>query len=160
MASRIYLLVVLALLLSVPAFCQNATGRITGIVTDPAGATVPGAKVTVVNSSTGARAQATTGPDGAYQVLDLPIGSYTVTVEQQGFAKLLTKDSELTINQTLRIDIQMRLGSISDSISVESQAAQVETASSTVGGTVTGSTISNLPLNGRNTLDLALTQRA
>ncbi len=149
---------VLILFLSVPVFCQNATGRITGIVTDPVGAAVGGAKVTIANSSTGVRSEVTTGADGSYQILDLPIGPYTVTVEQAGFAKIVTKDSDLTINQTLRVDVQMKLGSVADSVSVESQAAQVETASPTIGGTVSGSTISNLPLNGRNTLDLALTQ--
>jgi hypothetical protein len=142
----------------VPVFCQNAAGRITGVVTDPGGAVVAGAKVAVTNTDTAVGSEATTRPDGTYQVLDLPIGNYSVTVEQQGFAKAITSPSELTINQTLRIDVTLKLGSISESIAVEAQVAQVETASPTLGGLVTGAPIQDLPLNGRNTLDLALTQ--
>jgi hypothetical protein len=151
-------LVVLLLCVCTSLYSQESTGRITGTITDPAGAAVAGAKVTVTNAGTGVHHTIVSGPDGNYQVLDLPIGNYTVTVEHPGFTTIVTKNSELTINQTLRVDVAMKLGSVSETISVESQAAQVETASAVLGGTVTGATITNLPLNGRNTLDLTLTQ--
>jgi outer membrane receptor protein involved in Fe transport len=143
---------------SIAVNAQNATGRITGVVTDPQGAAVPGAKVRVTNVSTNVHWDAVANADGAYQVLDLPIGNYKVAVEREGFAKTVTDAQALEINQTLRIDIRMKVGAISETVSVEAQAAQVETASPTLGSTVTGATIQNLPLNGRNTLDLALTQ--
>ncbi|HEY6341853.1 MAG TPA: TonB-dependent receptor [Bryobacteraceae bacterium] len=158
MRFRLRRLLLVLLSLGVPAFCQNATGRITGVVTDPGRAVVAGAKVTVVNTATGVPSETITGPDGVYQVPELPIGTYNVTVEQQGFAKAVMSSSELTINQTLRVDVRLQLGSVTESIAVEAQAAQVETVSPTLGGTVTGAPIQDLPLNGRNTLDLALTQ--
>jgi carboxypeptidase family protein/TonB-dependent receptor-like protein len=143
---------------SIAVNAQNATGRITGVVTDPQGAAVPDAKVRVTNVGTNVHWDAVTNADGAYQVLDLPIGNYKVAVEREGFAKTLTDAQALEINQTLRIDIRMKVGAISETVSVEAQAAQVETANPALGGTVTGATIQNLPLNGRNTLDLALSQ--
>jgi len=145
-------------ILARPSAAQNATGRITGAVTDPAGAAIAGARVTITNTGTGIQSDTRTAANGFYQVLDLPIGNYTVTVEQDGFTKAVTSATELTINQNLRIDVPLRLGSVSESVSVEAEAAQVETLVPTIGGTVTGSPIQNLPLNGRNTLDLALTQ--
>ncbi len=151
-------IVLLVLALSMPALAQNATGRITGTVTDPQGSAVPGAKVRVTNVSTNVHWDAITTTEGAYQVLDLPIGNYKVAVEREGFAKIVTDTQELEINQTLRIDIRMKVGAISETVSVQAQAAQVETVNATLGGTVRGAPIQNLPLNGRNTLDLALTQ--
>jgi hypothetical protein len=158
MHSRLLSVIAVLLVSGVSALGQNAAGRITGLVTDPAGSVIAGAKVVVTNSGTGVQSETVTGADGAYQILNLGIGSYTVAVEKDGFVRLVTKENELSINQTLRVDVQMRLGSVSESIAVESQAPQVETANATVGGTVSGPTVSNLPLNGRNTLDLALTQ--
>ena len=91
-------------------------------------------------------------------MLELPVGSYLVTAEREGFSKVVTAPQPLDINQSLRIDVQIKVGSLSDVVRVEAQASQVETVSPTIGGTVTGAPIQNLPLNGRNTLDLALTQ--
>ncbi len=140
------------------AWSQDATGRVTGKVTDPAGASVAGAKVVVTNTGTSSAVEATTGEDGTYQVLNLPIGDYTVSVQREGFGSVRTQPNQLTINQTLRIDVHLTLGAVSQTVAVEAQASQVETINPTVGGTVTGAPIANLPLNGRNTLDLALTQ--
>jgi hypothetical protein len=150
--------ILLVLTLALPSSAQNATGRITGVVTDPQGAAVPGAKIRITNVSTNVHWDAVTNAEGAYQVLDLPIGNYKVNVEREGFAKTVTDAQALEINQTLRIDIRMKVGALSETVSVEARAAQVETINPTIGGTVTGATIQNLPLNGRNTLDLALTQ--
>lgn len=150
--------ILLVLTLALPLSAQNATGRITGTVIDPQGAAVPGARVRVTNVKTNVHWDAVTNADGAYQILDLPIGNYKVNVEREGFARAVTDAPPLEINQTLRIDIRMKMGGISETVSVEAQATQVETANPTLGSTVTGATIQNLPLNGRNTLDLALTQ--
>src|SRR5579864_1336971 len=116
--------VLLVLTLSMPALAQNATGRITGAVTDPQSAAVPGAKVRVTNVGTNVHWDAVTNADGSYQVLDLPIGNYRVAVEREGFAKTVTDTQALEINQTLRIDIRMKVGAISETVSVEAQAAQ------------------------------------
>ncbi len=148
----------LAVALTVFAAAQNTNGRVIGIVTDPQGAAVPGAKVTVTNVGTNVSWNTVTDDKGNYQVLDVPIGQYSVTVECKGFSKARTEPQELTINQALRIDIHMKVGGVNEVVDVQSQAAQVETVNPTIGGTVTGKPIQDLPLNGRNTLDLALTQ--
>ncbi len=142
----------------ISANAQTATGRVIGTVTDTQGAAIAGAKVAVTHSGTNARSNTVTNADGFYQVLQLPVGTYTVTVEHDGFSKVVTEAESLDINQALRIDVHMKVGSLTDVVRVEAQAAQVETISPTIGGTVTGAPIQNLPLNGRNTLDLALTQ--
>ena len=146
------------LIFGVSVWAQNTNGRVIGIVTDPQGAAVAGAKVTVTNVGTNVSWNTVTDGKGSYQVLDVPIGMYKVTVESRGFAKATTEAQELTINQALRIDIRLKVGAANETVEVQSQAAQVETVNPTIGGTVTGKAIQDLPLNGRNTLDLALTQ--
>ncbi len=97
-----------------------------------------------------------TDDKGNYQVLDVPIGIvYGDGRESQASPRPRPKPQELTINQALRIDIHMKVGGVNETVEVQSQAAQVETVNPTIGGTVTGKPIQNLPLNGRNTLDLA-----
>jgi hypothetical protein len=157
-ARRMAIRLLLALSLTVFAAAQNTNGRVIGIVMDPAGAAIPGAKVTVSNVGTNVTWNTVTDDKGAYQVLDVPIGLYTVTIEVRGFSKARTAPQELTINQSLRIDVHMQVGAVNEVVNVQSQAAQVETVNPTIGGTVTGKPIQDLPLNGRNTLDLALTQ--
>jgi hypothetical protein len=142
----------------ISASAQTATGRIIGTVTDAQGAAIAGAKITITNTRTNVRSDTVTNADGFYQVLQLPVGTYTVTAEHEGFSKVVTQVEPLDINQALRIDVHMKVGSLTEVVRVEVQAAQVETVSPTIGGTVTGAPIQNLPLNGRNTLDLALTQ--
>ncbi len=141
-----------------PAFSQSATGRVTGVVTDQTGAAVAGAKVTVTHVETQIRSETTTGGDGSYQVLQLPIGNYTVSVRQDGFENAITKPNELDINQTLRVDVVLALGAVSQTVSVEAQAAQVETENPTIGGTVTGALVQEMPLNGRDPMSLLQTQ--
>ena len=138
---------------------QDTAGKITGIVTDPSGAVVANAKVIVTNVATGIAHDTLSKSSGSYQVLQLPIGLYRVTAEAPGFEKI-TVDSKtpLEINQTLRIDVQLRVGTITSSVTVEGQPTQVETENATIGATVTGQAIFELPLNGRNTLDLVKTQ--
>ncbi len=137
---------------------QNSTGRVLGVVTDSQGAVVAGAKVTVTNTGTNAHWEVVTGSDGAYQALNLPIGNYTVSVERSGFHKAVFPPQELTINQSLRVDVSLKVGTNTEVVEVQSESAMVETVVPTVGGTVTGAPVQDLPLNGRNVLDLALTQ--
>jgi hypothetical protein len=145
------------LVLTLAAEAQVSTGRIIGIVTDPQGAAIAGAKIIVTNTGTNVHWETATAADGSYQVLDLPIGTYSVQAEREGFEKVVTSVQGLEINQSLRVDVRMTVGAVNQVISVESQAAQVETVNPTVGGTVTGAPIQSLPLNGRDTLSLALT---
>ncbi len=141
------------------SLAQDATGKVTGIVTDESGAVIANAAVTVTNIATNATQQIATNKDGFYQALQLPLGLYRVTVVSPGFERT-TIDSKTTlqINQTLRVDVKLQVGKQSDAITVESNSSQVETENSTIGATVTGQAIFELPLNGRNTLDLLKTQ--
>jgi hypothetical protein len=147
-----------AVFLAVFASAQNTNGRIIGTVADTQGAAIAGAKVTVTNTGTNVASDSVTNNEGYFQVLQLPVGSYTVAVEHAGFAKSVTAPTPLDINQSLRIDVHLKPGSIITTVQVAAEAAQVETVNATLGATVTGAPIQDLPLNGRNTLDLALTQ--
>ena len=90
---------------------QQNYGKILGTVTDPGGAVIPGAKVTVTNTATRVSRDAITDKDGFYQVLSLPIGNYVVNVEKTGFKKEVTQEQPLLINQNLRVDMKMQIGS-------------------------------------------------
>jgi hypothetical protein len=150
----------LALLLLAPASrAQDATGKIAGNITDASGAVIPGAKVVVTNLDNQTTKQGATTSQGFYQVLQLPIGHYEVSAEAPGFSRSIARpSSSLEINQTLRVDLTLDVGATTTNVTVESQAIGVETGNSTVGGVVSGEAIFELPLNGRNTLDLLATQ--
>lgn len=140
------------------SWSQDATGRITGLVTDSSGAVISDAKVTVENLATTLRTTVQTDSTGLYQALLLPIGAYRVTVEAAGFRKVVVDDLKLQINQTLRTDIRMEVGQVSETVQVEGQTTGVETVNVTLGASVTDRPIINMPLNGRNVLDLARLQ--
>jgi Carboxypeptidase regulatory-like domain len=146
---RMLLIACAIFLAATPARSQTSTGRAIGTVMDVQGAAIAGAKVTVTNTATSFHWETISGSDGSYQVLDLPIGTYSVTAEHEGFTKAVTAPLPLEINQTLRIDVHMKVGSVSEVVTVEAAALRVETFNPTVGGTVTGATVQNLPLNGR-----------
>jgi len=158
---RFGLVLAIALTLSLmisPAFAQQATGTVLGTVTDPQGAVVPGVKITVTNTGTGIAKTATTDKDGAFHVIDLPIGPYIVTAEHPGFAKLSTDAQTLQINQNIRFDLKMKVGTQQEVVDVSGTAAGVETVNSTLGQSVTSRPIIDLPLNGRDVLQLAKLQ--
>lgn len=137
---------------------QTSTGSIIGVVSDAQHHVVPGAKIVATQVSTGVQSQTMTKADGSYQILNLPIGNYTVLISAPGFTDLQTPPTPLEINQALRVDGKLTVGSVSTTVKVNTSTVQVETVSPTIGATVTGAPIQNLPLNGRNTLSLAETQ--
>jgi hypothetical protein len=138
---------------------QDATGKIAGTVSDASGGLVQGATVVVTNTDTKTTKQTATDKQGFYQVLQLPIGNYEVSAVAPGFSKsVVHPTSALEINQTMRVDLTVQVGTAATAMVVESQSPSVETQNSTLGGTVTGQAIFELPLNGRNTLDLLATQ--
>jgi hypothetical protein len=146
------------LLISVAAFAQDATGKIVGNVTDPTGAAVQNAKVTVTNIETNIDHETISDNTGVYQVLQLPIGHYKVVATAPGFQQTtIQAQTPLEINATLRIDVPLQVGRLTDTVTVESISSLVETSIATVGATVTGEAIYEMPLNGRNTLDLLKT---
>ncbi len=153
--------VLLSLLLMVaPTLCspQGATGRIFGTVYDQQGAVVPGVHITITSTATADVRSVTTDKEGAFQILSLPIGNYTVTAEHTGFRTVVSPAQKLLINQALRIDFKMEVGAENQTVDVGAEAAPVETVNPTLGQSITGRTLTNMPLNGRDMLDLALLQ--
>ncbi len=133
---------------------QTASGRIVGTITDPSGSVVPGVKVTVLSTETKVTRDTITNQDGYFQVIDLPIGNYHVEVEAPGFRKLQSETKPLQINQSLRYDMTLEVGQTSETVQVEANAGGVETVNVTLGQSITSRPIVDMPLNGRNTLDL------
>src|SRR5437867_5489600 len=139
-------------------WAQTATGRIVGTLTDQTGAIIPGATITATNMDTMVTYTALTNEQGAYQIPLLPIGMYTLTANMAGFQKAVTKPEKLEINQSLRVDIKMTVGGRTEEVIVEEGITHVETITPTLGMSIVSSQIANMPLNGRNTLDLAFLQ--
>ncbi|MBV9938156.1 MAG: carboxypeptidase regulatory-like domain-containing protein, partial [Acidobacteriaceae bacterium] len=101
------------------AFGQDVTGKIAGVITDPSGATVANATVTVTDVGRKASRTATTDANGFYQVSQLPPGNYQVSAEAPGFSKIVSNgQNSLEINQTLRIDLKLQVGTVSSTVEV------------------------------------------
>src|SRR5215471_416550 len=154
----VLLCVCVGIMLPTIGSAQQNYGTILGTITDKTGAVVPGAKITVTNTATQVNRETATDKEGFFQAISLPVGTYTVTVEKEGFSKEITQPKALDINQNLRVDIALQVGSKSEVVTVEGQAARVETVNPTLGQSITDRPIVDLPLNGRNMLDLALLQ--
>ena len=157
-SSLAFSLCLLALLLSPVSRAQEATGRIYGTVADSQSAVIPGVQITVTNVATQVSRKVTTGQDGGYQILSLPIGTYRLTAEHLGFRTAVVDQQKLQINQALRVDIKLEVGATTQTIDVGGESAPVETVVATLGQSVTGRTLTDMPLNGRDVLDLALLQ--
>src|ERR1700722_3727942 len=137
---------------------QTVTGSIAGVVTDPSGAVVLGAKVVCENTATGVKTSVQTNSDGVYTLRFLPIGTYTVTIVAKGFATQKVQAFSLEINQTAEVNATL---TISGSTTVEVQETIhpiLDTTDATLGNTLSASEIANIPLNGRNFSALTLFQ--
>jgi hypothetical protein len=119
---------------------------------------VPDVQISVTNSATAVTRKTTTDRDGYFQVLELPIGDYTVTAQHDGFQTVVSDAQKLLIGQALRIDLKMPVGTTSQTLNVEATGVTVETVNSTLGQSVTSRALVNPPLNGRDVMDLALLQ--
>jgi len=138
------------------AYSQSVRGTILGTVTDASGAVVRGAKVTATQTTTGLTRTELTNGEGEYSIPQLPVGPYTVTAEQAGFKKTERSGIELRVDDKLRIDLSLALGQVSETVAVEATAPVVNTDSATVGNVVDNKKVTELPLNGRNFLQLNL----
>ncbi len=136
-------------------YAQEFRSTISGRVTDPSGASIPSAKVIATEASTGAKAEATTSPDGVYTLPFLAPGPYRLSVEVQGFKKYT--QSGITIGTNVRVsqDIVLQIGSQAESVTVTADVALLSTASASVGQVITSSQIESMPMNGRTALTLA-----
>jgi len=150
---RVWLLVCVSLALCVSAMGQT-NGAIRGTVTDPSGAVVPGASVTATQVGTDTNRTVTAGSDGAFDIPELPVATYSVTVEAKGFKKYVATSVVVTIGHVAVVNAILQVGGSSDTVTVEANVAQVETTSTQLGGVMTDISIRALPLNQRNTYQL------
>jgi hypothetical protein len=142
------------LLVALCAFAQVQNGQFTGVVTDPSGAAIPNAKVTVTNMGTNLSVSTTTNQNGLYTVKELPVGTYKVAAEAKGFKTSSNTNLTLNAGTTQRVDVKMELGQAREVVEVTGEAAAVNTEDSKLASTVNATQIANLPLNGRNVYDL------
>src|SRR6476646_1471402 len=140
------------LLLCAPLLAQSF-GTITGAVKDSTGAVVPGATVTVVNKGTNSTRTTSSNEVGLYDFPALPPGLYTVKTELDGF-KTTSRDLELQVQQTARVDFRLELGTLTETATVTGVSPLVETANARIGTVIENRRIVELPLNGRNYLQL------
>jgi hypothetical protein len=132
----------------------DVTGSILGIVRDPTQAVVANAKIGATNNDTNLTRETVTAADGSYRLLALPAGTYKVTATASGFQQYTTTDIDVKVNDQLRIDITLAVGSVQQEVNVTANAVQVETASTQMGDVIESKKMLALPLNGRSYIDL------
>src|ERR1700722_1134885 len=154
----IFLTLAVLLLATLPAAAQLPTGTILGVVKDSSGAVVPDATVTIQSSETNQSRKAVTNSGGAYRVNALPVGHYDIKIEHPGFKTETQTGLNLEVGQEAVMDFALQVGTASQTVQVTGEAQQVNTTNSTLGTVVSEQTISDLPLNGRNYVDLTLLQ--
>ena len=133
---------------------QATTGQIAGRVTDPSGAVVPGATVTVTDENRGVTFTGRTGADGNYSIVSLPPGMYSVIASAPGFSQAKAENVVLAIDQHLALNFPLRVGDVSTQVTVTDQAPLLQTQTAEVGTVISGTEITDLPLLGRNFYDL------
>lgn len=148
--------VALALLTGALLHAQYDTATVLGTVSDPTGAAVPNAKITLLNTQTGVAVTQATDESGNYQFLNQRIGSYKVTAEAGGFKQTSSLAFTLTVSARQRVNITLQVGEVTESVTVSDSVRLLETDSSDRGQVVGRAQIVNLPLNGRAYADLAL----
>ncbi len=148
-----------SLLISFPLFAQVApTGTVSGIVKDSAGLVIPNAHVTIVNPASNYTRAVATNDDGAYRFPALPIGLYNVNVEIKGFKSETEQGLTLDVGQEAVVNFALQAGGVQERVVVQADEARVDTTSSSLGHIVDNHQIAELPLNGRNFVDLTLLQ--
>jgi Carboxypeptidase regulatory-like domain len=152
---KLYVLCFMIVLTVVRAFSQaGVTGTITGSVVDSTGSVIGNASVIVTNIATGVNSHTQTTGSGEYTLPDLNPGTYRVTVESPGFERSVVNNVGLIVAQTVRLNVRMMAGVVSETVTVESNAVALDTDSSAISQIVTNQQVVELPINGRNFLQL------
>jgi hypothetical protein len=149
------LVVAIAALLFSPTLWGQATGSFSGTVADKSGSPISGATVTVTSQGTGAARQTTTDEAGHYTVNLLPVSVYTIRVEYKGFQAVETKDVKLQVDEQRELDFALSPASVSTSVEVVASEVAVETTNPSLGQVITSQQVAQLPLNGRDFVQLA-----
>ncbi|HXY25488.1 MAG TPA: TonB-dependent receptor [Candidatus Acidoferrum sp.] len=132
----------------------QTTSTIEGTVTDHQGLAIAEAKVQIAGATLAVEKSATTDATGAYEITALPAGIYTLTVSHTGFSTQVFKDLEITLNRTMKFDVSLEIGTVQQEVQVIAPVPLLETTSSSEGATVLPQQIEEMPINGRNYLDL------
>ncbi len=151
-------LVVASTILCLPSalFAQGSFAALSGRITDQSGSGVSGAKVTALNAGTNEPVSTETNTDGLYTFPSLPPGTYQISVDKDGFNREVRTGLVLHVADSTAVDFALKVGSVSQSVTVSESTPLVNTSNSTLGGLVDDTKIDNLPLNGRNIDDLTL----
>lgn len=150
----LFALFVLGLLGLAPVVLAQTTSTIEGTIADQQGLPVAGAAIHVVNSGMGIDRTAKSESDGTFRVSGLPAGTYTLTVSKTGFAPTTIRELQVTVNQTVTLTVSLRLGGQSETVQVSGVSPLLESATSSSGATILPQQIEQMPINGRNYLDL------
>ena len=134
----------------------SSVGNITGSVTDPSGSAIPGATVAIRNINTNQTRETRTGDAGLYTVTTLPVGDYRLTATAPGFKRVEVTDIKLDVNATLRVDVAMTVGQVTETVEVAAQAPLLNTENASTGQVIEAKRVTELPLNGRDFQQLQL----
>jgi hypothetical protein len=144
------------------AFCavsllgQSESADVLGTIRDASGTPVSGASITLLNQNTGIQAKTSTDETGGYTFSNVKVGKYTVSAELAGFSRAVASGVQVDVNARQRVDLNLQVGQITDSVTVTDAASALQTDSSEKGQVINTQQITELPLNGRNYSDLAL----
>lgn len=142
------------LVLTAAAFGQAVSGTINGLVTDPGGAVVTGASLVVTNTRTGVAVKTVTNETGFYSVPNLIPGTYSVRAEASGFKRYEKTEIVLNVDSIARVDCQLEIGAVSESVTITAEAAVLKTDKADLGGVISERTLTELPVLGRNVSSL------
>ena len=148
------ILFLLSLSLTSSLLGQAGRGAISGTVTDASGAIIPGATVTAAEAATGTKLTAVTTAAGIYSFVSLSPGTYEVSASQSGFETTVRKGVIVTVDQSTTVNISVKVGSVSEVVTVNETTSLVDTTNSTVGQLISSETIDRVPLLTRNVFDL------
>src|SRR5882672_11148767 len=146
------------ILLAIPIVAQMPTATVLGTAKDSSGGVLPDVTITITNVETGLTRTIKTGDDGFYRAPELPVGRYEVKGEHAGFKTETRKGITLEVTQQAVINFDFEVGSTATQVVVTEEAPMVNTQNATLGGTVNETKMTELPLNGRNYIDLAMLQ--
>lgn len=154
--SPVWILCLLSLTPVVLRAQGSSIGTITGAVVDPSGSAIPNAAVAIRNIHTNQTRETRTGESGLYTVTSLPVGYYALTATAPGFQRMEVRDIKVDVNATLRLDLAMTVGQVTETVEVTAQAPLLNTENASTGQVIEAKRVTELPLNGRDFQQLQL----